>query len=178
MALLLPIARALSRKQWLLTGCWRQCKNVNLHVSKGRGALKLYKVSKAVDALNNREPERCKFMLWTNSICVCITCILNWLLVCTNDFLKYMFGLASTSVFGYQSTQKGKCFLQFCIYRGNITVQTFHENRLYYLSQTRVAVKDCLWFSCRGLVTFHWNDQINMLLSHLGEMTKLLPVAV
>ena len=45
------------------SGCWRQCKNVNLHVSKGRGALKLYKVSKAVDALNNREPERCKFML-------------------------------------------------------------------------------------------------------------------
>ena len=87
-----------------------------------------------------------------------------------------MFGLASTSVFGYQSTQKGKCFLQFCIYRGNITVQTFHENRLYYSSQTRVAVKDCLWFSCRGLVTFHWNYQINMLLSHLGEMTKLLPV--
>ena len=45
---------------------WRQCKNVNLHdehfVSKGSGALKLYKVSKAVDALN-REPERCKFML-------------------------------------------------------------------------------------------------------------------
>ena len=52
------------------------------------------------------------------------------------------------------------------------------SNVSWYLSQTRVAVKDCLWFSCRGLVTFHWNYQINMLLSHLGEMTKLLPVAV
>ena len=45
---------------------WRKCKNVNLHnghfVRKGSGAVKLYKVSKAVDALN-REPERCKFML-------------------------------------------------------------------------------------------------------------------
>ena len=34
------------------------------------------------------------------------------------------------------------------------------------------------WFSCRDLVTLHWNDQINMLVSHLGEMTKITPVVV
>ena len=48
----------------------------------------------------------------------------------------------------------------------------FHQNWLYYLSETRVFAKDRLRFSCWGLVILHWNDQINMLLSHLGEMTK------
>ena len=34
------------------------------------------------------------------------------------------------------------------------------------------------WFSCRDLVTLHWNDQINMLVSHLGEMAKITTVVV
>ena len=54
----------------------------------------------------------------------------------------------------------------------------FHQNWLYYLSETRVFAKDRLRFSCWGLVILHWNDQINMLLSHLGEMTKLSHAAV
>ena len=45
---------------------WSQGNNVNLHtghfVRSGTGALKLFKVSKAVDTLNN-EPAKCKFML-------------------------------------------------------------------------------------------------------------------
>ena len=45
---------------------WRQCKNLNLHdghfFRKVTGTLKLYKVSKAVDALNS-DSEKCKFML-------------------------------------------------------------------------------------------------------------------
>ena len=82
-------------------------------------------------------------------------------------------GLESTSVFLYQSTQKGKSMFSAILY---LSRKHNCSNVSWYLSQTRVAVKDCLWFSCRGLVTFHWNDQINMLLSHLGEMTKLLPV--
>ena len=54
----------------------------------------------------------------------------------------------------------------------------FHQNWLYYLSETRVFAKDRLRFSCWGLVILHWNDQINMLLSHLGEMTKLSPAVL
>ena len=54
----------------------------------------------------------------------------------------------------------------------------FHQNWLYYLSETRVFAKDRLRFSCWGLVILHWNDQINMLLSHLGEMTKISPAVL
>ena len=45
---------------------WRQCKNLNLHdghfFRKVTGTLKLYEVSKAVDALNS-DFEKCKFMI-------------------------------------------------------------------------------------------------------------------
>ena len=45
---------------------WKQFENANLHgghfFRRGTGSIKLYKVSKAVDALNS-EPVKCKFML-------------------------------------------------------------------------------------------------------------------